>query len=146
MNKFNLGLSILAIFVMAGCIGASNNYETEGIKNCVDNITCYQESLLKCEVAKMRTTQPMDQYQVSVYSEVKEGTAENCKIYFRITDIVLPANATAELKVGAMVMKNTEMICVGPVAEVQNFDPTNIEKCSGSLVDLIKTIQKATNN
>jgi len=149
MKKLFALLSILVIIVFLGCVqNEAPKHQFTG-KNCGTNITCYQQSLQKCEKANVSLTQNMNGMSITVYSDIQGGSVDSCKIYQQIKNIQIPENTSAMEKMAMSVLNGADAICIGPVNKLKTGSFDEFQKnfnCSGTLYELIKVSTQQTEN
>ena len=145
-----LGVS-LVLFV-AGC----NTPGAGGLKDCGMDAQCFEESAAKCEGARVKidsSQQPGASTRgpaIVMLAEIRGGTLDACKFYMKFDDFKWPAGytPTQEDLLGVSLIKGKDMECTLPVNQISptgsgsiggqpDFD---INKCTGTLVDLFKGI------
>lgn len=137
---------VLSIAAISGCVGSAPAIDETGAKDCVGDLDCLQAAWNACEKAKIRRTENLDGMVLEMYGLVMGGTTESCKIYVKVENIIMPANASIEQKLGAeALIKGKDMTCTAAVTgESTPIDFNDLSKCSGSLVDSINTIKSMT--
>jgi hypothetical protein len=124
---------VIGFVLLAGCIGAAGPG-----KACGTDETCIKSAMATCEQAHGWLSIPYSSITTKLYLEVRSGTPSACTYYFRIENITLATGASAEAQTGAALMKGKDMTCVGAASNAEQMF-TNMQGCTGSFVDLMKT-------
>lgn len=133
-------LAIPAVIFLAGCINLPNASTQSAAYDCGTNTQCFQTYLKQCAPAKV-IADPGAAFQgytgsgpqMVMYTEVKSGTPEACRVYMRFEDL-RGENLPVEMQAQLDALKGTDMTCTLQV----NRDPIptpDISKCSGTMLN-----------
>ncbi|MBN3037623.1 MAG: hypothetical protein JW834_04200 [Candidatus Diapherotrites archaeon] len=129
---------IALMLVFVGCLEAP---EPENMVDCGDDVACFEPLARECAPSKLTQVIDAEQGSLKVAVTVVGGSAAACDFKIKPLELVLPEDAPDNVKALAPMVSMTDMVCTLPAsADLSSLSEEDLEKCSGSLADIMKIL------
>lgn len=119
------------IILISGCVGGVAG------KDCGTDVACLESAATACDPAFGTVSLPAGNATMKMRVEIQSGTKDMCAYYFKVSDVVLPQDASAQDQMIVQIVKGKEMTCKKAAGSLFTSNSFTKNQCSGQLADVM---------